>query len=100
MEKSCTYSTISTTICLGIILSLLILTPTVKAYGNDSYITSSSRYNLNSDLRNKSNTGWKVDKSVRERKKNSSKRWNLNEGIRRKDVNSGFNHNPTNVGKD
>jgi hypothetical protein len=100
MEKTYTHTIIPSALYVAIFFSILMLSSSIKAFGNDNHIPSSSRFNLDSDLRDKSNTGWKLNKSIREKKKSRTNRWVLDEEIRRKDATEGFNYNPTNVEKD
>lgn len=68
--------------------------------GEPEYYRGNNRYGIDRSVRTKSNTGWKVDKSVRQKKKTSQKKWSVDESVRRNDTNSGFNYNPTDVSRD
>lgn len=84
---------------LGLTLSSVYLPQ--KTMADTRFEPSGGRFNLNHELRGKSNKGWKLNQSVRQKKqsKRTGKRWSINEDIRRNDTNSGFNYEQTDVSK-
>ena len=100
--KQIKYLTLFSTLTLSIV-AVSIHEASAQYYeysGEPENYKGNNRYSLDRSLRTKSNTGWKVDKSVRQKKKTSQKRWSIDESVRRNDTNSGFNYNPTDVSRD